>query len=89
MNVQKVFLEAVGVKEAQYPTSGLPEVAFAGKSNVGKSSLIKEFKARVSDECLCVEVDCWNSTRNAYDFFIEYIVQETLKSNGKIGRIKE
>ncbi len=40
MNVQNVFLEAVGVKEEQYPTSGLPEVAFAGKSNVGKSSLI-------------------------------------------------
>ncbi len=40
MNVQNVFLEAVGVKEDQYPTSGLPEVAFAGKSNVGKSSLI-------------------------------------------------
>lgn len=40
MNVNNVFLEAVGVKEEQYPTSGLPEVAFAGKSNVGKSSLI-------------------------------------------------
>lgn len=40
MNVQNVFLEAVGVKASQYPTSGLPEIAFAGKSNVGKSSLI-------------------------------------------------
>ncbi len=40
MNVQNVFLEAVGVKEEQYPTSGLSEIAFAGKSNVGKSSLI-------------------------------------------------
>ena len=40
MNVQNVFLEAVGVKNEQFPTSGLPEVAFAGKSNVGKSSLI-------------------------------------------------
>jgi len=40
MNVQNVFLEAVGVKESQYPTTGLPEIAFAGKSNVGKSSLI-------------------------------------------------
>jgi len=40
MNVQNVTLEAVGVCEAQYPTSGLPEIAFAGKSNVGKSSLI-------------------------------------------------
>ena len=49
--------------------------ALIGQRKIGKSSLIKEFKARVSDECLCVEVDCWNSTRNAYDFFIEYIVQ--------------
>ena len=28
------------VKKAQYPPEGLPEVAFAGRSNVGKSSLI-------------------------------------------------
>ena len=28
------------VKPAQYPTAGHPEVAFAGRSNVGKSSLI-------------------------------------------------
>lgn len=40
MNVQNVYLEAVGVKFEQYPTSGLPEIAFAGKSNVGKSSLL-------------------------------------------------
>lgn len=40
MNVQNVTLEAVGVKLEQYPTTGLPEIAFAGKSNVGKSSLI-------------------------------------------------
>lgn len=40
MNVNKVFLEAVGVKFEQFPETGLPEVAFAGRSNVGKSSLI-------------------------------------------------
>lgn len=40
MNVQNVTLEAVGVREEQYPTTGLSEIAFAGKSNVGKSSLI-------------------------------------------------
>jgi GTP-binding protein len=28
------------VKKSQYPPSGLPEIAFAGRSNVGKSSLI-------------------------------------------------
>lgn len=40
MNVNNVSLGAVAVKKEQYPTDGLPEVAFAGKSNVGKSSLI-------------------------------------------------
>ena len=40
MNVNNVFLEAVGVKLEQYPTTNMPEIAFAGKSNVGKSSLI-------------------------------------------------
>ena len=40
MNVNNVRLDAVAVKREQYPTDGMPEVAFAGKSNVGKSSLI-------------------------------------------------
>lgn len=40
MQVNNVALEAVGIKMEQFPTTGLPEVAFAGKSNVGKSSLI-------------------------------------------------
>lgn len=40
MNVNNVALAAVAVKKAQYPEETMPEVAFAGKSNVGKSSLI-------------------------------------------------
>jgi len=40
LNVNNVNLSAVAVKKEQYPEGGLPEVAFAGKSNVGKSSLI-------------------------------------------------
>lgn len=40
MEVQNVRLEAVGVKFEQFPETGYPEVAFAGRSNVGKSSLI-------------------------------------------------
>lgn len=40
MDVQNVKLEAVGVKFEQFPETGYPEVAFAGRSNVGKSSLI-------------------------------------------------
>ena len=40
MVVNNVTLEAVGVKPEQYPKTGLPEIAFVGKSNVGKSTLI-------------------------------------------------
>ena len=31
---------ATAVRRDQYPTNNLPEVAFLGRSNVGKSSLI-------------------------------------------------
>jgi GTP-binding protein len=40
MEVRNVTLEAVAVSKKQYPESGLPEVSFVGRSNVGKSSLI-------------------------------------------------
>lgn len=40
MKVNNVSLAAVAVKKEQYPTDKRPEVAFVGKSNVGKSSLI-------------------------------------------------
>lgn len=40
MEVKKASLAAVGVKFSQYPEDGRPEIAFAGKSNVGKSTLI-------------------------------------------------
>lgn len=40
MQINKSELEAVAVKAAQYPEAGVPEIAFAGRSNVGKSSLL-------------------------------------------------
>lgn len=40
MNVNHVNLEVVSGNASQFPDSGMMEVAFAGKSNVGKSSLI-------------------------------------------------
>lgn len=46
MRVNNVSLDAVAVKPAQYPTDGKLEVAFAGKSNVGKSSLINSMVYR-------------------------------------------
>lgn len=40
MIIKKADLVAVGVKRAQYPEENQKEIAFAGRSNVGKSSLI-------------------------------------------------
>lgn len=40
MIIKKAELVAVAVKKSQYPMSDRPEIAFAGRSNVGKSSLI-------------------------------------------------
>ena len=48
MEVNNVSLAAVGVKLEQYPTDFKPEIAFAGKSNVGKSTLINSMIGRKS-----------------------------------------
>ena len=42
MRITKSELEAVAVKPAQYPEANRYEIAFAGRSNVGKSSLINK-----------------------------------------------
>lgn len=44
---QTVFIKSA-VKPSHYPDLGLPEVAFAGRSNVGKSSLINRLLNRRS-----------------------------------------
>lgn len=48
MNVNNVSLLSVATKKEQYPISILPEIAFVGKSNVGKSSLINSMVNRKS-----------------------------------------
>lgn len=40
MKIIKSDLHAIAVKPSQYPQDNLPEFAFAGRSNVGKSSFI-------------------------------------------------
>ena len=40
MKIKNSTLEKIAVLKEQYPDNNLPEIAFAGRSNVGKSSLI-------------------------------------------------
>lgn len=46
MNLNNASLVISAVKEAQYPKTKMPEVAFAGRSNVGKSSFINKILNR-------------------------------------------
>lgn len=48
MNIHNVSLTVSAVKENQYPKTLFPDVAFAGRSNVGKSSLINKLLNRKS-----------------------------------------
>ena len=48
MNVNNVSLECTAVKSSQYPIDGKHEIAFVGRSNVGKSSLINYLVNRKS-----------------------------------------
>ncbi len=42
MNVNKAEMVMSAVSKKQYPKGGYPEIVFAGRSNVGKSSLINK-----------------------------------------------
>lgn len=46
MKVNQAELDKVAVNPGGYPQTGLPEIAFVGKSNVGKSSLINSLVNR-------------------------------------------
>ena len=46
MKINKAELEKVAVEEKQYPDTSIKEFAFAGRSNVGKSSFINSMIGR-------------------------------------------
>lgn len=46
MKINNPILEKIAVKVEQYPENNLPEIALAGRSNVGKSSLINSLVNR-------------------------------------------
>ena len=48
MNIHNVELTISAVKPNQYPKTTFPDIAFAGRSNVGKSSLINKLLNRKS-----------------------------------------
>lgn len=48
MIIHQAKFELTAVRPGQFPTNGLPEIAFAGRSNVGKSSIINSLVNRKS-----------------------------------------
>jgi len=46
MNLNNVSITISAVRKAQYPANAMPDVALAGRSNVGKSSLINKLLSR-------------------------------------------
>ena len=48
MKINKSDLQAMAVNKEGYPDDQLPEIAFAGRSNVGKSSFINTMLNRVN-----------------------------------------
>ena len=46
MNIHNADIEISAVKREQFPKTGFPEIAFVGRSNVGKSSMVNKLLNR-------------------------------------------
>ena len=68
MVIKNVSLETVCGITSKLPENTLPEIAFAGKSNVGKSSLIN----KLAQEDRVIVSDIAGTTRDAIDTDIRY-----------------
>ena len=71
MNVNNVELIAVCGRKNQYPNTDLPEIAFVGKSNVGKSSLIN---CMVNRKSLAKTSQSPGKTRTINFYNVEHMV---------------
>ena len=85
MNLNKAEFEAAFGTSSQLPSSDLPEIAFAGRSNVGKSSLLnrlfnRKALARVSS------VPGKTATINYYKEADAKIVDLTEYGNAKVSK---
>ena len=56
LNVQNSNLEITAGLPKQFPSFSLPQIAFSGRSNVGKSSLIKDIIRKFNYELLARSV---------------------------------
>ena len=88
MKIVNSALECVAVKPAQYPNTEVKEIAFAGRSNVGKSSLLNMLTGRKS---LARVSGNPGKTRTINFYLCEYIEEvaseetgELIKTHGKL-----
>ncbi len=91
MDVHDVKLTISAVAAAQYPEDGRPEIAFLGRSNVGKSSLINKLIKRKA-MARTSSVPGKTQTLNFYDldsrlFFVDVPVMGMPRSQISPGKV--